>query len=408
MRKTLFLLFLSLFSLVVKAQENDSTSNGIRLRASLNMRIDHVFPASEFFRGDNAHYQKITTTYAPHVQLSFRFSPNSKMGRLFPHAYQGIGVALHRFPYSNSETTVVHIDYDPSIDYWWPKGHELGNPVSVYLFQGSRIARLSKRLSLDYEWNFGASFGWHPYDEQDNFFNNVVGSRVNAYMNLGFMLNYRIAKQWNLTAGIDLAHFSNGNTRYPNKGVNTVGARIGIAHDFQPVDDDKKGETPVIQKRIDWDIMAYAATRCYAFMIDDEPCIVPGNYLVAGVSGGPLWNFNKYLRAGASLDVQFDDGANIQRHFAYYDDEGSPRFYRPPLSEQLTVGLALHGEFRMNIFAINVSLGHSIIGRYEQQGFYQTLALKTFITPHFYINTGYRLHDFRDPNNLMMGLGVRL
>lgn len=406
MRKSLLILFISMLTAVALAEETDTTAAGVRLRASVNMRISHVFPATDFFRGENFHYKEIPTTYAPHFQLSFRFSENSKMGRLFPHAYQGIGVGLHRFPYGRQTRTGM--GYDPSIDPYRNQGHELGSPVSVYLFQGSRIARLSQRLSLDYEWNFGASFGWQPYDEKWNYNNTVVGSRVNAYMNLGFMLNYRIAREWNLTAGIDLAHFSNGNTRYPNKGVNTMGLRIGIAHDFKPVDEDKKGENPVINKHLSWDIMAYAAARCYAFMIDDQPCILPGNYLVMGLSGGPMWNFSKYFRAGASIDAQFDDGANISRHFAYYDTDDRPRFYRPPLCERLTVGMALHAEFRMNIFAINVSLGHSLLGRYEQEGFYQTLALKTFLTPHFYLNTGYRLHSFREPNNLMMGVGVRL
>ena len=79
-----------------------------------------------------------------HFKYAFRFGKESNLGRLFPHTYQGIGVSYHTF-------------FSPV---------ELGNPVSVYAFQGSRIAQLSPRLSLDYEWNFGASFGWKKYDDQ--------------------------------------------------------------------------------------------------------------------------------------------------------------------------------------------------------------------------------------------------
>ena len=43
----------------------------------------------------------------------------------------------------------------------------------------------------------------------------------------------------------------------------------------------------------------------------------------------------------------------------------------------------------------------------ELKGFYQTLALKTDIHKGLYLHIGYKLHDFHDPNNLMLGLGWR-
>lgn len=36
----------------------------------------------------------------------------------------------------------------------------------------------------------------------------VVGSKVNAYINLGFFLNWQIAANTNLKAGIDVTHYS--------------------------------------------------------------------------------------------------------------------------------------------------------------------------------------------------------
>lgn len=406
-RKTILsTLLIGIGVLAASAQEQTVDSSRLQWRVAATMRVAHVFPASDFFKGMNARDANLSTTWSPHLQMAFRFAPNSQMRKLYPHAYQGIGVGLHRFPYSGKRYRSAYIEpwyEEPNIH----GKHELGNPVSVYLFQGSRIASLSERLSLDYEWNFGAAFGWNPYDEDDNYYNNVVGSRVNAYMNLAFMLNYRLSRHWNLTAGIDLAHFSNGNTSYPNKGVNTMGARLSVAYDVSPQPAQQAEIHPTIGQRWQWDIMAYGAKRCYAFLIDDVPCILPEKYWVLGLSVGPLYQFSKYLSAGTSMDLQYDEGANMKHHFAYFDTDDNPRFYRPPFREQFTIGLSLHAEFRMNIFAINVGLGHSLLGHYEQSGFYQTLSLKTFFTPNVYLNTGYRLHDMKDPNNLMIGLGAR-
>lgn len=88
--------------------------------------------------------------------------------------------------------------------------------MAVYAFQGARIMQVSPRLSFDYEWNFGASFGWKKYDGQYYPQNEVIGSKINAYINLGLVLNWQLHPQWKLAAGVDLTHFSNGNTHYPN------------------------------------------------------------------------------------------------------------------------------------------------------------------------------------------------
>ena len=78
------------------------------------------------------------------------FRPTLIGGKIYPHAIQGIGVGYNTF--FNSK--------------------EIGNPLAVYAFQTSRIMSITPRLSFDYEWNFGASFGWKKYDEETNPMNN--------------------------------------------------------------------------------------------------------------------------------------------------------------------------------------------------------------------------------------------
>lgn len=190
---------------------NDTVSHHpLTHEVGFDFRPVYIIPTNEFFAGENATWQPLRKSVSAHLKYSFRFHPESHNGKLYPHTYQGIGISYHSF-------------FDKA---------EIGTPVSVYAFQGSRIARLSSRLSLDYEWNFGASFGWEKYHPGTNTYNYVVGSKINAYINLGFLLNWQLATGWRLTAGIDLSHFSNGNTQYPNAGVNTVGGKIGLVRTF--------------------------------------------------------------------------------------------------------------------------------------------------------------------------------
>ncbi len=46
------------------------------------------------------------------------------------------------------------------------------------------------------------------------------------------MLRYRLTSRLALAAGIDMTHWSNGNTSWPNPGVNSIGGRAGLIYTF--------------------------------------------------------------------------------------------------------------------------------------------------------------------------------
>lgn len=363
----------------------------------VNVRPSYLLPTHRFFRGENELGQRLDKSGSAHLQYSFSFPSGSHLGKIYPTAYQGIGVAFNSF-----------FNYK-----------EIGDPTAVYVFQGARIAQISPKLSLDYEWNFGVSFGWHSYDPYANGLNIVVGSKVNAYINFGVLLSWKPSEKWTLSAGGDLTHYSNGNTNYPNAGVNTVGVRIGVSRCFGPT-----GLVPRINlsatneyaslranrftERIAYDVLLYGAGRAKGLIWNDSPYIAEGKFGILGMNLSPLYRVNKFLRAGASLDVQYDESANVGDHVAGLGDDGNIRFYRPPLSEQLGIGLSMRAEFVMPIFSVNIGFGRNVIYKGEElKGYYQTLALKTNIYEGLYLHIGYKLHDFHDPNNLMIGLGWR-
>ena len=344
-------------------QRNDSVSHSlIRHQLGFDIRPGYIVSTHSFLQGDNMQQKKIDQSLSFHLKYAFRFSKESNLGRLFPHTYQGIGVSYQTF-------------FSPV---------ELGNPVSVYAFQGSRIAQLSPRLSLDYEWNFGASFGWRKYDELSNPQNVLIGSKINAYINLGFLLNWQVHKYWKLAAGVDLTHFSNGNTHYPNGGLNVIGGRIGIVRTLD-ADEAPGSITPrrlFIKPHVSYDLVIYGATRKRGLIGDDVSSMIPGSFGVAGI------NLKEY-RVGK-----------------FYS--GDLKFHRPPFRKQFAMGLSLRAELVMPVFSINVGVGRNLIySGGDMKGFYQILALKTYVTRHLFLHVGYQLSKFKDPNNLMLGLGYR-
>lgn len=383
-------LLLTVFT--VKAQKQtvlpDSLASGVIHQVGVEFRPNYVTPTKDFFKGNNQAGKPIRGYYSAHLKYAFRFSNHTEPGRLYPYAYQGVGVSYGSFLNSR----------------------ELGNPLTVYVFQGSRIARLASNLSLDYEWNFGASFGWKPRDEVDNAFNQVVGSKINAYLNLGILVDWRFAPQWNLTAGIDLTHFSNGNTHYPNAGVNPVGVRVGVTRTWGAEGGGRLADSPRTTFRpfLCYDVLLYGACRMRGVVWKDNAYLLPGKFAVAGFNFAPMYHWNKNFAAGISLDAQYDESANLTEHVAGVGGDGEIKFHRPPLREQLSLGLSCRGELVTPIFSLNAGLGYNVVHTGgDTKGFYQVLALKALLGRHLFLHVGYQLRDFHEPNNLMLGVGFR-
>lgn len=379
--------------------ESSEGSEGYGHRLEFSARGAYVLPSNIILRGYNRFDARTRSAWSGAAEYSFSFPADSRFGKYYPHAYQGIGLGVTSF----------HSD------------KIIGTPVNFYVLQGSRIASFSSRLSLDYEWNFGISAGWHkvgtdnPTESEDI---DGLGSHMNAYIDLGLRLTYELSPRLSLTAGVNFSHFSNGNTGYPNPGVNVLWGRVGVLW--------KPGALPS-QGHADWsgyrphfsiDFTAYGAWRkhTYDFPDPDDPeaetetRIIPGHFGVWGLNLNPLWHFNPVVAVGPSIDFQYDQGANLGGNYYEESEPDHPQFYATPISHRIMAGLSARVELQMPIFAVNIGLGHSVVapGGSDLRGWYQTFTLKTFVARGLYISTGYRLERFSKPGNLMLGVGYSL
>ena len=366
-------------------------------KLELDIRSSSIIPTHKSLRTNDTGAPPLLTrrgAAAFHLKYGFQLDPESSLGRLYPYATQGIGISFNTFGARK----------------------ELGEPWAAYLFQTSRIAALAPWLSLDYEWNFGASFGWNPYDAEENDRNRIIGSKINAYLTVNFFLSARLSRHCSLRAGVDLTHYSNGNTHLPNAGLNTVGGKIGLVYTLNPPDGlpyryaraTEEAYPSDFWHRVSYDVILYAATRAKGVLLaDNSVYIFPAHFGILGFNINPMYKFNRFLKAGLSLDGQYDETANIYTN-GERRPNGDPTFYRPPLRQQIGVGLSARGEFTMPFFAINLGIGHNLYyNKGSLAGFYQVLALKLSVTRDLFLHIGYQLHKFHEPNNLMLGVGYR-
>ena len=376
---------------LASAGERNDTCTGISSGIGVDLRPSYSFSSyhDDIFKKmvDVSPMKDTRLAISLHLKYIFSFSPSSRQGRLYPGAWQGIGTSLN----------------------FLGNMREIGMPVSIYAFQGAPVCKLNDRLSLYYEWNFGASFGWRKCDGVTAYSNLIVGSDVNACININVGLRWKFSDRYALTAGIDLTHFSNGNTSFPNPGVNMAGIKVGVARSFGP-DTKESGCLPEpdsirFRKGVRLDVTAYGAWRKRVYRGGDTPVLLNGHFAVAGIDLAPMWRMSKIFRTGPSLDFQWDESTDLRRHYAYGTTSDDICFYSRPFFKQVCIGVSGRAELVMPIFSVNVGIGYNFIGPEETRASYELANLKVRLTERLFLNVGYQLLNFQKQNNLMLGLG---
>ena len=372
----------------VQSAEADSTATGHYVhQIAVDLMPGLILHTNDFLRGSNPEVRTMNHNTGFRLKYAFSAPEQSEEARIFRDAYQGIGIGYN--------------DFNP----------QLGNPLSVFLLQGARIASLSNRLSINYEWNLGLAFGWHPYNEETNPDNKVIGSRVTAYIGLDFYLRWIMSKHVDLNLGVGVAHYSNGNTQYPNLGLNTAFLNLGASYYIGRKANHllhRHEVAPPVSHDISYDLIVYGAWRQRGGYENGYPFLLNGKTAVVGFNFNPMYRLNHWLKLGASLDGTYDRTANIYYDVDYIDPDYNDQYRRPSTAKQMTLGMSARTEFTMPYFAINFGIGKNFLNTEgEFGGMYEVLALKINITRRSLLHIGYSLNNFHTPKHLMLGVGWR-
>lgn len=374
-----------IMSVVAVSAATPRLCDSISGRLTIELRPAYNIVKHYEFRNPNG--SNLNTSLSLHARYAFTLNQNSKVGEVYPTTYQGIGVAAYTFWNHDS----------------------IGTPIAIYIFQGARLADLGKEISIGYEWNFGASFGWQR--------NDAIGSPCNIYINVALPLTWRITPHWELSLTPDYTHFSDGDTLFPNSGVDMFGLRIGATYLFDAEErrPSARGYLAASEslsaqrtaQRMTYDVILYGGWRADRFFDDGEFCVINKPLPLGGAHFLPLYHLNDHFGIGASLDIQVDSSLNL--YDATKNEEGEVISYaRPSLWQQTEVGISLHGEIRAPIFAVGAGFGINLFRHgYDMSRFYTLFSLKTFITKHLFLYVGYRYNSTQYTHNMMYGLGIR-
>lgn len=378
--------------LLVDSLAYDRTSH--KLSASVDPGL--IVPSHYFLRGNNHEGRKHLLAGSAHLKYSFTFPRNSSFARSCSTSSQGIGMGVHSlFSHKN-----------------------FGTPISLYIHQSADILNLTPKISLGYGWNLGAAYGWktaNGFDLMDESYTNpFTSTEATVYLAVGIYLAYSPNRSFTYRLGPEYTHFSNGDTSYPNQGIDLISLKLevsrnmysGKVHSGSYHEMDIRGSSgeSTLKNRMRYDLMLYGAWRADKALVNGRPFTINDTFLVCGLMFNPLYPLTRNISAGVSADFIFDRSSDLTVEAEDYGKVLSYG-YPSPLS-QMALGLSLRGELTMPIFSVNLGFGYNLISSgSDLKSCYALFILKTFITDRLNLNFGYRLSTNLYVRNLMFGLG---
>jgi hypothetical protein len=321
-------------------------------------------------------------TVVPHVTaLDFKYglsaSGRNREDDYYGMPYRGIGF------------------YKPFYSMW----KEMGNPFSVYLFQGAALKTFRSERSLNYEINLGVSFNWKHFDALDNPGFEALGSSVNVYVAGDLYYKRPLAENLDLNLGLNVTHFSNGAQRTPNYGINSVSPFVELVYHIdrrKPSSriDGKRLPPPAFDERTAHDVSFFVTERTIS--VDTAGTDLRSRYpeyrfKVVGLNYSYMLHCERRFKWGAGVDVLYDEGGGVSVDGDFSEKTGRyteiVKFGSVP--ERISVGLSLKGELAMPGYAAFAHLGYDILHRGKSDSrLYQIYGIKVYLTKNLFSSFG--------------------
>ena len=244
----------------------------------------------------------------------------------------------------------------------------------------------------------GMAFANEPYNPTENYKNVLIGSHLLATFNLEAGLGYAIAPDVLINGSVTLNHFSNGQIKIPNYGVNLAGLKLGMRYSFgnlptgrEYANDDEPATT---SKKIHISFIPTMGVRQIEFYYGE-------NFRTASFSieASKEINFLETLEAGISLFYDASNTSDYERKFREKLDN----------SYNYTIGLYLGHEFNFYPVVIPLQMGYyAIHAKAEYRSpFFNRFGIRYYLFPDFFINVLHKSDFFFRGDNIEWGIGYK-
>lgn len=288
------------------------------------------------------------------------------------------------------------------VSYWnaWLGDKEtLGQAHALMPFISFPI-RKNDKSELNFRLAAGVGYLTKKFDRIDNYKYIAIGSHLNAAINLMMEYRWKPVKHLQLSAGIQLMHFSNGSIKTPNFGLNIPSLSGGVAVRINK-------ENPYIMRSIrpslkmfEFDGHEYLEIRFNsAFGTKSIGEVVSERYNVMAASISVLKSTGYKGRAGLSFDFSYDGSDARYIGVKGIDYENNLQLVKP--------GIGIMYELVLSRMSFPFTLGFYTGGRYKSEGIsYYKAGIQYLINKNFFTSITLKTHYAR-ADYVALGLGYR-
>ncbi len=287
--------------------------------------------------------------------------------------------------------------------------NELGHPFSIYGFYDGNYY-WSKNFKITNRMAAGLAYGFLKYNPQTAYPNDVIGTHINAFTELGIGFSVRLKDMVFIEPGFRFNHFSNGNIKKPQRGINIASYKIGIQATMgnQP---EKPLNKPISKCRHRHELLAFigASPRQIEFKINgnyDQHETYGINYLMANLHLGYQYEANHRIKVGGGVDLVYD-GTNGQAEAA---TSGKPPKNAVPFNDKVGLAVFVGGETVVDKLSFVGNLCYMVAqSRFNSSTplLEQRLGFKYHFNRNIFAGINIRAYNFKAAKAIEFNIGAR-
>jgi hypothetical protein len=287
--------------------------------------------------------------------------------------------------------------------------NEMGDPFSVYGFFNGNFFR-TKSLRLTSKIAAGIAYGFTIFDPNDQLPNDLLGSKLNFFTELGVGLDLRLYNSLYIEPGLRFSHYSNGNMYKPQKGVNISSYSLTVRSNLQQ-NKETYSSIPLSKNRKKHEVLTYVgmATRQVDFIDNDSFTYHETyglHYLMANLHCGYNYALTRRYKVGLGFDIIYD-GTNGQIELA---KTRIPTKSAIPNNQKIGLMTCITGESTIAHLSFFISLGY-MVALHQFEGttprIEQRVGLKYHILPNLFAGVNVRAYKFQYAKAMEFNVGYR-
>lgn len=267
----------------------------------------------------------------------------------------------YRYPYSGFALHYMNFNNDKT-----------GSAISAMPFFAFPLKK-NRVLDAHFRVATGIAYITRKFDLLENRKNLMIGSNLNAAVDLLLQVNWKIDRKIHFLTGISLTHFSNGAFTVPNTGINVLSINSGLTLNIgQPVAVNHN-KFPILRKTLKW--MAWCG-----FGLKEVGQVNSAKYGAATVSVNALKRYSMKNSFGGGFDLMYDQSM-VKR--------------KPEISLPIRAGLTLAYEIHIGKMSIPIQQGFYVFDSFRKDTFYyQRIGWRYHINKEFIAQFTLKSHLF--------------